>query len=81
MFTIMDNDTQLQRIADLERIIASLRSDVSALEEATQKIVDDRDRLQARVAELQVTNKRLVDMLWGRRSERRVPDSGAPLLP
>jgi hypothetical protein len=31
----------------------------------------DREALRQRVAELEVSNNRLVDMLWGRRSERR----------
>ena len=39
--------------------------------DATRIITDDRDALRRRVAELEAANNRLVDMLWGRRSERR----------
>ena len=69
------------QINELQRANAALRNDLSALEESTEQVIADRNRLQARVDELEVTNKRLVDMLWGQRSERRVPDSQAPMLP
>ncbi len=39
--------------------------------DATRTITGERDLLRQRVAELEATNRRLVDMLWGRRSERR----------
>ena len=39
--------------------------------DATQVLMRDRDALRQRVAELEAANQRLVDMLWGRRSERR----------
>ena len=39
--------------------------------DATRIITDERDALRQRVAELEAANNRLVDMLWGRRSERR----------
>jgi transposase len=50
---------------------ATFRHDYEALAETTRAIVGERDLLKKRVAELEVVNKRLVDMLWGRRSERR----------
>jgi len=50
---------------------AALRRDYEALVDATRVITDDRDALRQRVAELEAANNRLVDMLWGRRSERR----------
>ena len=50
---------------------AVLRHDHAALVDATQVIVNERDALRRRVAELEAANNRLVDMLWGRRSERR----------
>ncbi|MEI6664372.1 MAG: IS66 family transposase [Actinomycetes bacterium] len=49
----------------------ALRLDYEALAAATCVITDDREALRQRVAELEVSNNRLVDMLWGRRSERR----------
>ena len=50
---------------------ATFRRDHEALIDATRVLVGERDLLQKRVTELEVINKRLVDMLWGRRSERR----------
>jgi len=67
-----------QRNAALEKEMASLRAefgtfrrDYEALAETTRAIVGERDLLRNRAAELEVANKRLVDMHWGRRSERR----------
>ena len=51
--------------------LAALRHDYQSLAEATQVITGERDALRERVAELEAVEKRLVDMLWGRRSERR----------
>src|ERR1035437_2040291 len=49
----------------------ALRGNYEALLDATRVITDDREALRLRVVELDASNKRLVDMLWGRRSERR----------
>jgi transposase len=49
----------------------ALRDNYEALLDATRVITDDREALRLRVVELEASNKRLVDMLWGRRSERR----------
>jgi len=49
----------------------ALRRDYEALIDGTRIISDDREALRRRVAELEAANNRLVDMLWGRRSERR----------
>jgi transposase len=60
--------------AALEPILQSqqaLRRDYEALVEATRALTQERDALRQRVAELEAMNRRLVDMLWGRRSERR----------
>lgn len=60
--------------ASLEQVVAEFagfRRDHEALIDATRVLVGERDLLKKRVTELEVTNKRLVDMLWGRRSERR----------
>lgn len=48
-----------------------LRGDYEALVDATRVLTSERDGLHRRVAELEAANHRLVDMLWGRRSERR----------
>ena len=49
----------------------ALRRDYESLVEATRALSQERDALKQRVAELETMNQRLVDMLWGRRSERR----------
>ena len=57
---------------------ATFRRDHEALIEATRLLSEERDALRRRVTELEAANRRLVDMLWGRRSERRsdAPDQG-----
>ena len=55
----------------LRQQLDTLRHDYEALLSSTQTLLDDRDKLQRRVDELEAINQRLVDMLWGRRSERR----------
>lgn len=60
--------------ADYEKLSTELpvvRGDYEALADATRVITEDRESLRRRVAELEIANKRLTDMLWGRRSERR----------
>jgi transposase len=60
--------------AALEPVLQSqqaLRRDYEALVEATRTLSQEREALKQRVAELESMNRRLVDMLWGRRSERR----------
>jgi len=57
--------------ASLVQTVTQLRHDYEALLASTQAVKEDRDRLQQRVAELEAANQRLVDMLWGRRTERR----------
>lgn len=83
----MDADAliaQLQEVTklneELRGTIDSLRSDHEALLDATRKVMEDRDRLQQRVEQLEAVNKRLTDMLWGRRSERRPDSPGQGLL-
>jgi transposase len=65
------NAAMQSEIASLRAEFASLRHDHEALAESTRAISGERDLLRKRVSELEVVNKRLVDMLWGRRSERR----------
>src|SRR3990172_5114079 len=60
--------------ASFEQVVAefaTFRHDHEALIDATRVLTGERDLLQKRVTELEVVNKRLVDMLWGCRSERR----------
>jgi transposase len=56
--------------------LQALRRDHEALVEATHGLVRERDALRDRVAELEASNHRLIDMLWGRRSERRSESPG-----
>ena len=60
--------------ATLDRVLeefGAFRRDYEALVDATRIITAERDALRQRVADLEAANRRLVDMLWGRRSERR----------
>jgi transposase len=54
-----------------EALRAALRADYEALVDASQTLTEDREKLRQRLEELEAVNKRLVDMLWGRRTERR----------
>jgi transposase len=65
------NQSLAQSMEQLQQGHAALQHDYEALLASTQTLVDDRVKLQQRVAELEAANKQLVDMLWGRRSERR----------
>ena len=65
------NEALQSEIAALHAAFATFRHDYEALVDATRILTGERDLLQKRVTELEVVNKRLVDMLWGRRSERR----------
>jgi transposase len=56
--------------------LAAVRHDYAALVDSSQVMMRQRDALQERVAELEAVNKRLVDMVWGRRSERRQDSPG-----
>ena len=77
------NEALCQELASLrasqERVVqelGALRRDYEALVDATRVITEDRDALRQRVAELETANQRLVDMHWGRRSERRSESPG-----
>ena len=65
------NEALQNEVAALRAEFATFRHDYGALIDAARVLTGERDLLQKRVAELEVVNKRLVDMLWGRRSERR----------
>ena len=67
---------QLGATNSLSQELQAQRCDYEALVHSTQTLMEDRDRLQQRVNELEAINQRLVDMLWGRRSEVRRPAPG-----
>lgn len=56
--------------------LAAVRHDYAALVDSSLVVTRQRDALQERVAELEAANQRLVDMVWGRRSERRKDSPG-----
>jgi hypothetical protein len=61
--------------ASLEQVLQgqeTIHHDYEALVDAARVVTSQRDALHERVAELEAVNRRLVDMLWGRRSERRI---------
>jgi transposase len=84
-----DNELLRAELGLLRAEFAAFRRDYEALVDATRVVVEERDALRNRVAELEAVNKRLVDMLWGRRSERRsdspdqqhLPFGDDPLVP
>lgn len=63
----------------LQSEAARLRFDQATLAESTRVMMADREKMRERVAELEAINRRLTDMLWSRRSERRT-GSKSPLL-
>lgn len=82
-----DNESSQQVFAQLRtdnesllRESNSLRSDYLALSQSVTSVVAERDALKQKVLELEAVNKKLIDMLWGRRSERRIGGSISPLL-
>lgn len=71
----------LERLQENEKRNEALWSKYEALVDATRVVTEDRDSLKQRVAELEASNKRLVDMLWGRRTERRKESPDQQHLP
>ena len=65
-----------ETIRRLSEELAAARHDYAALVESNQVTLRQRDGLQERVAELEAANRRLVDIVWGRRSERRQDSPG-----
>ena len=70
---------QLQQLRKLNEELqqhAAILSVHQSLLSSVETLMADRQRLEQRVAELEAINKRLTDMLWGRRSERRTTSPG-----
>ena len=70
----MDVASLQARIEELTRENAALRADHEALLESRAKVVADRDRLQQRVAELEVCNRR-----WSTCSGVDAPNGGGTI--
>jgi len=69
----MDNDS-------IRALSAATHNQYLALAESTKLLIAERDELKKRVSELEAVNKKLTDMLWGRRSERRIGNNETPFL-
>ena len=74
-----ENATLRQERSDLaeqltaaQRAHAQAEAELSTLTDASQVLQDDREELQRKNSELQAAVDRLTDMLWGRRSEKRI---------
>jgi len=64
--------TLRQQLATVEVERAQAQAELSTLIDAAQVVQDDRTTLKNKIAELQAAVDRLTNMLWGRRSEKRV---------
>ena len=64
----------------LHRDYAALNVQYLSLSQTINSVISERDAFKKKVAELEATNKKLTDQLWGRRSERRLDASATPLL-
>lgn len=69
-----------QELASARHDLAHTQAELSTLTGATQTLQEDRERIQEKNAELQAMVDRLTNMLWGRRSEKRIDDSDQPKL-
>lgn len=61
-----------EQLTAARRAQAQAEAELSTLTDASQVLQDDREELRRKNAELQAAVDRLTDMLWGRRSEKRV---------
>lgn len=82
-----DNDSSRQVIVQLRadnesllRVSNAQNSQYLALSQSVTSVIAEREALKQKVLELEAANKKLTDMLWGRRSERRFGTSISPLL-
>ena len=64
----MDNDS-------IRALSSTTHNQYLALAESTKPLIAERDELKKRVSELEAVNKKLTDILWGR---RRGPESRSP---
>lgn len=73
-----ENEALSASCETLGRDSATLKTQYLAPAQPTASVVTERDALKQKVAELEAANKKLTDMLWGRRSERRFDASISP---
>jgi len=69
----------LEQLTAAEAAKALAEAELSTLTDAAGVLQDDREELRRKNSELQASVDRLTDMLWGRRSEKRIP-SDQPTL-
>jgi len=69
----------LEQLTAVEAARAQAEAELSTLTDAAEVLQDDREELRRKNSELQAAVDRLTDMLWGRRSEKRIP-SAQPTL-
>jgi transposase len=72
----LPDEAAADRISRLTGELAAARHDYAALLAASQVLTRRCEALEERNAELEAANKRLVNMVWGRRSERRKDSPG-----
>lgn len=68
-----------QQLVAAETARAHAQAELSTLTDAAQVLQEDREQLRDKIAELQAAVDRLTNMLWGRRSEKRI-NSDQPTL-
>lgn len=68
-----------EELASTRMELAQSQAELKTLLDATYVLRDDREQLEAKNAELQAAVDRLTNMLWGRRSEKRI-DKNQPKL-
>jgi len=61
-----------RQLAAAETARALAEAELSTLTDAAQVLQEDREELRDKIAELQAAVDRLTNMLWGRRSEKRI---------
>ena len=69
---IEQHEAAHQQLAEAQRQLAQAQAELESLTLATGALDEDRGNLKNKVAELQAAVDRLTNMLWGRRSEKRV---------
>jgi transposase len=72
--------TRDQQLAAAEAERAQAQAELDTLTQAAQVLQDDRETLRRKITELQAAVDRLTDMLWGRRSEKRIDNSHPTLF-
>ena len=69
-----------QQFAAAESARAHAQAELSTLTDAAQVLQEDREELRNKITELQAAVDRLTNMLWGRRSEKRIDSKNQPTL-